>query len=57
MKFRPLTPNFGAEISNVDLSQDLDQPTFDAIERAFNENTVLLFRDQKLTEEIGRAHV
>lgn len=51
MKFRPLTPHFGVEISNVDLSQDLDQPTFDAIERAFNENTVLLFRDQKLTEE------
>lgn len=51
MEIRSLTPHFGAEIRGIDLSRDLDQATFDAIERAFNEKTVLLFRDQRLTEE------
>jgi taurine dioxygenase len=51
MEIHSLTAHFGAEIRDVDLSQDVDQQTFDAIERTFNEKTVLLFRNQQLTEE------
>jgi taurine dioxygenase len=40
----------GAEIC-VDLSQDIDAPTFAAIERAFHDNVVAYFRDQRLSNE------
>ena len=46
-----LTPIIGAEISGVDLSQPLGNPTFSEIQRAFAENLVIFFRDQKLTAE------
>lgn len=41
----------GAEIRGVDLSQPLDDETFEAIDDAYNRHTVLVFRDQKLTPE------
>ena len=51
MKITPLTPAFGAEIADVDLSEHLDVGTFSGIEAAFNDFSVLLFRDQRITDE------
>ena len=38
----------GAEVRGVDLALELDDETFAAIERAWNEHSVLLFRDQAI---------
>ena len=40
----------GAEVRGVDLSRDLDDAAFAAVERAWNEHSVLLFRDQSIDE-------
>lgn len=48
---RPLTPAFGAELENVDLSQPLDDETTRGIREAWLRNKVLLFRNQRLCEE------
>lgn len=41
----------GAEIAGVDLSMRVDGAAFAEIERAFAEHSVILFPDQKITEE------
>lgn len=43
-----LTPNIGAEIRGLDLSEDLDAETVAAIRGAWLDHTVILFRDQHL---------
>lgn len=43
---RPLTPHLGAEISGVNLADDLDDSIFAAIHRAFLQYQVLLFPPQ-----------
>lgn len=48
---RPLAPSIGLEVSGLDLSKPLDDATFAAVTRLFNENGILLFRDQNLTED------
>ena len=50
LHIRPFEAALGAEVHGVDLSQDLDEATFDAIERAWNDHSVLLFRDQIIDE-------
>lgn len=50
-KVRTLAPALGAEIIGVDLRQHLDDTLFSRILDAWHQNLVLLFRDQKLTEE------
>ena len=47
----PLHPVIGAEIGGVDLSQELDATTVDAIRKAWHEHSVLLFRGQNITGE------
>src|SRR5262249_14211349 len=39
----------GAEIVGVDLAQDLDETTFQAIRNAYYEHSIIVFRDQHLT--------
>lgn len=51
MKIRTLSPTFGAEVVGVDLALDLDAPTFAAIEKTYNECSVVLFRDQHIGDE------
>lgn len=51
IKITPLSPACGAEITGVDLTQDLSDETVAAIRRAWNEHIVLVFRGQTLTEE------
>lgn len=51
MNLQPLSPLFGVEVTGVDLSRDLDKDTFTAIKQAFNERSVMLFRNQKVTDE------
>ena len=41
--------HLGAQISGVDLSQELDADTFAQVANAFFDNEVVFFRDQKLT--------
>jgi taurine dioxygenase len=41
--------HLGAEISDVDLTQPLDDDTFAQVAKAFFDNEVVFFRDQKLT--------
>lgn len=41
----------GAEISNLDLSRPLEDATFAAIEAAFVEHEVVVFRDQEISTE------
>jgi taurine dioxygenase len=48
--FTPLTPAVGAEVANVDLSA-LSAADFAQIEAAWQRRSVLLFRDQKLTDD------
>jgi alpha-ketoglutarate-dependent 2,4-dichlorophenoxyacetate dioxygenase len=51
----PLHPCLGAEVTGVDLAGDVDDRTFTAIKAAFEEYSVLVFRDQRLTDERQRA--
>ena len=45
----PTNAVLGAEIRGVDLARPLDEATFCEIERAFNTNAVIFFRDQRIT--------
>jgi taurine dioxygenase len=47
-QLRPLGTTLGTEALGIDLSQPLDDATFDWIKRAFAEHPVLVFRDQNL---------
>ena len=47
----PLSPALGAEISGIDLREDVPAGTAAEIIDAWHEHLVLLFRDQKLSED------
>ena len=49
MKVVPTAAVLGAEITGVDLSRPLDDATFAAIERAYDEYGVIFFRGQSIT--------
>ena len=48
---KPVTPDFVAEISGLDLAQPLTAADRDAIEAAINRYAVVVFHDQKLTDD------
>ena len=47
----PLSKALGAEVRGVDLARPLDEATFACIRDAFHAHSVILFRDQRLTED------
>ena len=51
VQIRPLAAKIGIEVSGVDLSQTLNDDTFRAIERAWQENCIVLFRGQQINED------
>jgi alpha-ketoglutarate-dependent 2,4-dichlorophenoxyacetate dioxygenase len=51
MKLVPLHPRFGARVEGVDLSRPLDDLTFRQVFDAFQEHSVLVFHEQRLTDE------
>lgn len=51
----PLHPLFGAEIKGVDIAAGVDAATFGAVRAAFEEYSVLLFRGQRVDDEIQIA--
>ncbi len=48
---RPFETAIGAEVLGFDMSKPMDGATFRAIDDAWNRYSVLVFRDQKMTEE------
>jgi taurine dioxygenase len=51
IEVRPVSGALGAEISGVDLSQDLDPSIVDELKDAFHENLVVFFRDQPISSD------
>ena len=51
MNIEPLLPEFGARIIGVDLSQPLDQSSFEQIDMAINQYSFLLFPEQAMNDE------
>ena len=55
MSVEPLSPALGAEIKGVDLRRPLDDATVKAINAAFDQHVVVVFRDQDLSDADQRA--
>jgi alpha-ketoglutarate-dependent 2,4-dichlorophenoxyacetate dioxygenase len=51
MNVTPIHPYLGARMEGVDLRGPVDEPTFRTIFDAFQEYSVLVFHDQRLTDE------
>jgi taurine dioxygenase len=51
VSIRPLNPVLGAEVSGIDLRDDLSQVTIDFIQQTLDEYQVVFFRDQEITAE------
>ena len=47
----PVTPDFVAEVGDVDLTQPLSDADFDQLKAAFTRYAVLVFANQDLTPE------
>lgn len=50
IKVKRLTQHFAAEVSGVDLREPVSDADFQALDAAFNEYSVLVFRNQDLTD-------
>lgn len=55
IRVRPLTPVIGAEIFDIDLTQPLLDSQIDELKRAFADNLVIFFRDQRIDHEAHKA--
>jgi taurine dioxygenase len=55
IEVRPIAGSIGAEIHNVDVSQDLDQATIADIRRALLQHCVIFFRNQRLDADRHKA--
>ena len=52
---KPVTPTIGAEVFGVDLSKPLDDEMFGEVHTAFNQHSVLFFRDQAFDHDTQKA--
>jgi alpha-ketoglutarate-dependent 2,4-dichlorophenoxyacetate dioxygenase len=50
LKLEKLHPLYVAEVSDIDLTHPLDDATITALRDAFNEHSILVFRDQDITD-------
>ena len=55
ISIRQITPVFAGEVSGVDITQPLSREDVAAIEAGMDQYAVLVFRDQKLTDDAQRA--
>jgi taurine dioxygenase len=55
IEVRPIAGAIGAEVHNVDVSEDLDERTIGDIRKALLDHCVIFFRDQKLDAERHKA--
>jgi taurine dioxygenase len=55
IEVRPIAGSIGAEIHNVDVSEDLDDATIGDIRKALLDHCAVFFRDQKLDAERHKA--
>jgi len=55
MEFSPLHDDFGAEVRGVDLTQTPEPETIDALHQAIDEYSVLLFREQPMSDAAHMA--
>ncbi len=51
INLRPLSPALGAEVRGLDLGREVSPETVAELRRALNDNLVLLFRDQRLSQD------
>ena len=51
MQIVQITPNIGAEVNGIDLSEPIDDQEIDELRGLFVEYMVLVFRNQQLTRE------
>jgi alpha-ketoglutarate-dependent taurine dioxygenase len=51
VSIEPFDAALGAEVRGLDLSRPVDDETFERVRAAYEEHSVLLFRDQKLTPQ------
>jgi taurine dioxygenase len=51
LEIRPFDGVLGAEVAGVNLARPMDKDTFRSLEAAWNQHSVLVFRDQQITEE------
>ncbi len=51
LKIRKLSPHIGAEVQDIDLTQEQSPETIDRINQVWLENIILLFRNQNLDAE------
>ena len=56
MQIKPLGPGFGAEIKGLSMLEAASsQDAFEQVEAAFEEHSILLFRDQEITDAVQIA--
>ena len=55
LSIRPLTPNFVGDVSGVDLTQPIAREQVAAIEAGMDRYAVLIFHDQRFTDEQQKA--
>ena len=51
MRYKPLSPNFGVEINNIDCSKKISNSNLSKINRLIQEKHFIYFKDQSLDEK------
>ena len=55
MRITPLQPHLAARVDDVGLAAPLDDAAFRQIDAAFQEHSVLVFGDQRMSDAAGRG--